>query len=502
MQVKRLLINTSSNVSVTVLKIAFAFIMTPIFVENLLYHDYGIWEVCVSVIGYMGLLDLGLRPAITRHIAMYNSEKKQQEVLRVYSSSFIFMLLLGCLSLIVFLFWAFYYPESLSQNNENIERYKWLLIIIGCQLLIKFPGIAAESTLDGFHKYYLKNNITIINTIIGNIIIFFYITPENALLLVAGVSTVGITIKYLIFIGLLGKYNGLGELPNKQSFSLPTLKYLIRFSSKSFVQGVAWRIEHSVTPILIATITSPSYIVFYAIPANLTGYYRTLAMNLTQAMLPYFSETLNQSLDKKGLIYQKSTKYLAAMLLPISLSILLIGEDFIRLWIGRDIAENSSLILHMLIFSTTLASLDPLASKYITAENKHLIYAKLAPIAVSINVLVTFASLNYMGINGAALGAVIQVILFFPIYFRFRCKLQQVCELSFIKHAYLPMLVPLILLAGAYVFLKWILAIDSFGALIFVSISAMSVYLVSFYLISLNSAEKDFLKHKFLSRKS
>ena len=330
MQIKRLAINTGSNVSVTFLRIIFAFIMTPILVENLLYHDYGIWEVCVSVIGYMGLLDLGLRPSITRHIAMYNSEKKRQEVLRVYSSSFFFMLLLGCISLIIFLIWAFFYPESLAEDNQNLERYKWLLIIIGCQLLVKFPGIAAESTLDGFHKYYLKNNITIINTIIGNIIIFFYITPENALLLVAGVSTVGITIKYFIFIGLLEKYYGLGERPNIRSFNLPTLKHLIRFGSKSFVQGVAWRIEHSITPILIATVTSPSYIVFYAIPANLTGYYRTLAMNLTQAMLPYFSETLNQGLDEKADIYQKSTKYLAAMLLPISVSMFLIGEDFIR----------------------------------------------------------------------------------------------------------------------------------------------------------------------------
>jgi len=496
MQIKRLAINTGSNVSVTFLRIIFAFIMTPILVENLLYHDYGIWEVCVSVIGYMGLLDLGLRPSITRHIAMYNSEKKRQEVLRVYSSSFFFMLLLGCISLIIFLIWAFFYPESLAEDNQNLERYKWLLIIIGCQLLVKFPGIAAESTLDGFHKYYLKNNITIINTIIGNIIIFFYITPENALLLVAGVSTVGITIKYFIFIGLLEKYYGLGERPNIRSFNLPTLKHLIRFGSKSFVQGVAWRIEHSITPILIATVTSPSYIVFYAIPANLTGYYRTLAMNLTQAMLPYFSETLNQGLDEKADIYQKSTKYLAAMLLPISVSMFLIGEDFIRLWIGADIAKNSSVILYILIFSTTLSSLDPLASKYVTAENKHLIYAKLAPIAVSINVIITFVSLSYIGINGAAFGAAIQVILFFPIYFLFRCKLQHVSGFSFIKHAYLPMLVPLTFLGGAYIFLKWLLAINSFGALIFVSISAMSVYLVSFYFISLNGAEKKFLRHK------
>lgn len=493
MQIKRLAINTSSNVSVTILRIAFAFIMTPILVENLLYHDYGIWEVCVSVIGYMGLLDLGLRPAITRHIAMYNSGKKQQEVLRVYSSSFFFMLLLGCLSLIIFLVWAIFYPESLSENNENIERYKWLLIIIGCQLLIKFPGIAAESTLDGFHKYYLKNNITIINTIIGNIIIFFYITPENALLLVAGVSTAGITIKYLIFIGLLGKYNELGELPNKQSFSLPTLKYLIRFGSKSFVQGVAWRIEQSITPILIATILNPALVIFYAIPANLVGYLKTLTANLTQALLPYFSENIHQELNKKQGIYQALTKYVLAITFPIHIGLFLLGEAFIAIWLNSDISSNARVLLYFLVSASLLHSLDPLASKFLTAENKHLIYAKLAPLGVTFNVVITSITLHFWGVEGASVGLFMQALVFAPIYLSYRSRAHNLASSTFLKSVFGPLIIPIISLIGTVIAMKHLVIVDSFLSLLSVTLIGMLVYAAIFFIFGLNSNEKDYI---------
>lgn len=500
MQIKRLAINTSSNVSVTVLKIIFAFIMTPILVENLLYHDYGIWEVCVSVIGYMGLMDLGLRPTITRHIAMYNSEKKQSEVRHVYSTSFFFMVFLGTLSLIIFLIWAYTNPASLAEDNQNIERYKWLLIIIGIQLFFKFPGIAAESTLDGFHKFYLRNNITIINTIIGNIIIYLYITPENALLLVAGVSTAGLTIKYLIFIALLARNKDLNELPNKRSANFSTLKYLLKFGSKSFIQGVAWRIEQSITPVLIAYILAPSYIIFYAIPANLVGYLKTITANLTQALLPYFSENIKQDLNTKQSVYQKLTKYIGAIIMPIHVGLFLLGEAFIGLWLDTDISTNARLLLYVLVFANLLNAIDPLASKYLTAENKHAIFAKLAPIGVTINVIMTTIALHYWGIEGATLGALVQTLIFAPIYFVYRNRMQGSQSLAFFKNVYGSLVAPLVILGITITLLKELWGVDTFATFLAVTLVSSSLYAIAFYVFSLTSNEKDFLRKK-LNRK-
>ena len=71
---KRLLTNTFSNVSVLVIKLGITFLLTPVIVRSLGNYDYGIWEIIGSVLGYMGMLDLGLQPTISRFAARYNAQ--------------------------------------------------------------------------------------------------------------------------------------------------------------------------------------------------------------------------------------------------------------------------------------------------------------------------------------------------------------------------------------------------------------------------------------------
>src|SRR5690606_32941345 len=85
------------------------------------------------------------------------------------------------------------------------QKYTLCLIIIGAHLLISFPGYVAESYLEGFQKYYLKNNITIINSIVGSTLLYLLITPENGLVLLAGINAIGISIKYILFMWLLSR---------------------------------------------------------------------------------------------------------------------------------------------------------------------------------------------------------------------------------------------------------------------------------------------------------
>ena len=61
-----LLVNTGSNLATMIVRLAIVFIMTPVLVHNLGRYDYGLWEMISGVMGYMGLFDLGTRPAVSR----------------------------------------------------------------------------------------------------------------------------------------------------------------------------------------------------------------------------------------------------------------------------------------------------------------------------------------------------------------------------------------------------------------------------------------------------
>ena len=62
--------NVFSNWTSLVLNIVIAFFLTPYVINTIGTRGYGIWVVVLSIVGYYGLLDLGVRSAILRYVAL------------------------------------------------------------------------------------------------------------------------------------------------------------------------------------------------------------------------------------------------------------------------------------------------------------------------------------------------------------------------------------------------------------------------------------------------
>ena len=130
---------------VLLVKLVLTFVMTPIFVHNLGNYDYGLWGMLAAVLGYMGLLDLGIKPAISRFSAKLKAEGDRAGLVEVYNTTLVYMFLMGTVLLTIFMLWAFLAPETISPEGADSGRYTLLLLILGAQLFIMFPGYVAES---------------------------------------------------------------------------------------------------------------------------------------------------------------------------------------------------------------------------------------------------------------------------------------------------------------------------------------------------------------------
>ena len=98
--IRKLLINTGSNIFNFIARIIITFIMTPILVKNLGNYDYGIWELVTIIIGYMGVLDLGIRPAASRFASYYRAKKDQEQLNKIFTCSVTYMLVLSICGMI------------------------------------------------------------------------------------------------------------------------------------------------------------------------------------------------------------------------------------------------------------------------------------------------------------------------------------------------------------------------------------------------------------------
>lgn len=496
--IRALLVNTGSNVLVMVVKLVITFVMTPIFVHNLGKYDYGLWEMVGGMIGYAGMLSLGIQPAVSRFAAKYRAENDREQLLTVYASTFFFMVLVGALLATVCVLWALWYPELLSQSGDETHRYAVFLLIIGVQLLFAFPGQIVESYLEGFQKYYLKNTVTLFNSIVGSVILYSFIEPANGLLILAGVNAVGFSLKYLTYLYILSRPQLDRMVARPRYFSTSTLRELVGFGLKSLVQGVSTRIENATDSLVIGFALGPTMVPFYSIPANLVQNLRMLGWTLSHAFMPLFSDLSARSEQQKiQETYLLASKYVVGVILPIAVGIMIVGAPFIGLWIGPEFEENGQWIINYLVLFTVLPLLDPFNSRYLTAVNKHGIFARLAPIAAIINLSLSIALVYRFGILGVAFASTVPAFIFVPIYLRYTCRQLGLPVSRYLTESLFPCVVPTLLLAVSAYGMRIFTGLDSYLAIAETAIGAGSVWALAFWYLGLKAPERRYITRRF-----
>ena len=92
--------NVMSNWGAYVLAMGVNFFLSPYVVRHLGDNGYGVWTLILSLTGYLGLLDLGVRGAVTRYVAKFHSQADHKNASNVASSA---MLIFASAGLIAFL---------------------------------------------------------------------------------------------------------------------------------------------------------------------------------------------------------------------------------------------------------------------------------------------------------------------------------------------------------------------------------------------------------------
>src|SRR5687768_11031639 len=130
---KKAMMSTGSNLVLMLVKAATTFILTPITLRALGRYDYGIWEMVTAVVGYMGVLELGLKPAVSRYTARFNAQADDTQLRAMYSTALLMLGIVGGFALIFFSAWALFRPDLVAPDGAPTTRYSIFLVLIGLQ---------------------------------------------------------------------------------------------------------------------------------------------------------------------------------------------------------------------------------------------------------------------------------------------------------------------------------------------------------------------------------
>lgn len=484
-----------------IVKICFSFIMAPIIIRALGNYDYGLWEIVFSLIGYMGLMDIGMRPAVIRYVAKYKVENDRAKLEQIFSTASVFNATVGSICCTLLFFWAFLKPELLAETaNSSTERYVFFLIIIGIQIFFQFPGYIAECFHEGYQRHYLKNNITLINTFIGNTILYYLLTHGFGLITLALVNSIGISLKYVIYFLLLRKEKYDSYSFDMTNVSKATLKMLVGFGAKSFVQSTASTVSGSIGTVVIGFFLGPAVVPFYTIPARLISYIREFSMTVTNVFLPVFSH-LHASGEHEKLrnLYTSSTKFIAGLTFPTSIGVCMLGPLFITRWISPEYGESASFVLLLLTGGFLLVMMNPLHQRYLTGIHRIGFLARIRVVMSMVLLILCVLLVKPFGKEGVAGAFLLTSLIIEPLVLSYTCRQLNISFQVFLQKTYLLLVVPnaVLILILFYAISNWDLM--TYRSLVVVTLLAGTVYLALFGLISVKADERLFLFSKIRS---
>lgn len=464
----RLVQNVKSNLSVFALKVVMTLVLTPIMLRHLGNYDYGIWELLGSVVGYMSLLDLGLSPTISRYVAKFTAEGDTKRINQVWNSTLLLMSVAGLITGGALVIWGLFFAESIAPPGETtIFRYSAVLVIVGIQLTMTFPGIVLISFIEGVQQYKAKNNVIILNSIIGSIVILTAIDSHNALILIALTNMVGNAIKYAYYYWFLSRDKDLAIKLTPSDISIPTTKELLVFGGKSFVQGAGHRLSRYADNFIISSFSGTATIVFFALPNALLRHVLDLILNITSAFLPFFSE--HAAKNNKSLIldvYLFASKVTLSITFLFLIGIYFLGSDFLGLWVGEDYARKGHYVLMILTTYIFVHTINPFDNKLVTALGKHGYFAKTTSIEAGGNIVISLLLAPRFGIEGVALGTLLPSIVLKFYTLKYCCKLLEISIAKYCMACIAPNIFPIILMGSALLFAKQYHEVSNFFWLI------------------------------------
>jgi O-antigen/teichoic acid export membrane protein len=414
--------NVISNWGSYVIAMGVNFFLSPYVVNHLGNVTYGVWTLLLSLTGYLGLLDLGVRGAVTRYVARFHTETDHKRASNVASSAMLIFSTAGLLALLASAALAAFVVGRLKIPPEYLTAARIVLVLTGLNIATSLVNGVFGGILVGLQRFDLTNSIEVGINILRACAVVLALHMGYGIITLAIVQLAFTLARWAANIGLVRHLYPELRIRLTEA-DRAGIKLIFSFSAFSFLLHVSGSLIYASDNIVIAAYLPVTAVTFYVIGGNLAEYTRSLVSGISQTMTPLASST-EAKRDQKQLqrVVLFSSQAGTLVVLPVVATFMLRGSSFVRLWMGAQYADLSGRVLWVLSLTLLFWAANSVTGGSMLGLSKHrpLVPALLAEGVC--NLVLSIYLVKRMGILGVAWGTVIpslaSALLFWPWYVR------------------------------------------------------------------------------------
>lgn len=500
MQWRIILRNAFSNWVGYLVTAATGFLLSPFIVHRLGNTGYGLWTLVMSLTGYFGLLDLGIRSSVGRYVARYIELREEANVNRTVSTAFMILAAGGavafCAAVLVaaFFFGAFHVEPAFQQQGRVA------LVLTGLNMAAILPLGVFSSVLIAMERFDILSRLNIAAELMRAALVVLVLKNGYGLIGLAIVPLLSTAVLYSsIVVATSRLYRPVRLRPRFVDFAM--FRDLAGFGINRFIWIIANQLIFYSDSVVIGIFLSASAITYFAIAGSLINYGRNLVSLFTDTFGPV-AVRLDARQDLAGLrdLAIHGTKTALLLCLPLCLGFVFLGKQFIGLWMGSQYM-SSALFLTVLTIPQLGSMSQYVPVTILAAMARHKVLAWIVLAEGLANLGLSIVLVRRIGLVGVAWGTVIPDLIctsvIVPLYVLHVLKLDW---RTYVAGAYLrPLAAAIPATAVAYVFSRSV-AHASWALFALEVLGICAVFFGTSFFVCLNSRERAEILEKLTHR--
>ncbi len=407
--IPQLIRNVVSQYASFLIGVVASLVLTRVLLRQLGAGPYGLWIVLLAIVGYLGLLDVGVGTAAVQRIARLTAEGDSEGVADVIRTSLAFFAVSGILAVAVTAGLAPFLASFLNLGTISPTEAGVTLVLLGVMTMFTFLATAPNALLFGAGRGDRLAQIGLVTLILTEVVQILVVLAGGGLIALAVIQTAGVALGLVICAVAAARITG---SPIRQGrFRRPLLRELIRFGGLQAVIAVSGVVAYQLDALVIGVILPVSQVAPYNIALNTSNLSRNLSTLGTNLLLPTYAhfETTGDRRRQAGYFF-RSVLVSLVVSAPIVIALAAFGEPILHLWLGK-VPPRTYQIMIALGIVTTLQLPGHQCFLFLTGVGRNRLLAKLSTAGAVLNLVGSIIATYWLGPVGPAIGSLPPVVV-------------------------------------------------------------------------------------------
>lgn len=383
---------------------------TPMYMRYLGTTDYGINSLVQSIMGYIGMLNLGLGSAMVRYTVRYRTEGKLEEEKSLNGMFLVIFTIIMFISIAIGMYVYISLPSLFSDKftMEELKKTRQVFAITMLGTAISFPVSVFSTNISSREKFLYQKTLGLLKLVLNPFI--------GALLMIKGYGLVAV-VTTTIFLGIITNIFDIvyafkvGMRLKFKDFDLKILKDISKYSFYIFLNIIIDRVYWGTDRIIIAKFIGPTVVGVYSIASVFNSIYMNLSTAISGVLFPRINKmVVERKFNELSDMFIKIGRIQYILLGLISSGFIIFGEEFIYLWLGQGYTEVYKIALWIMI-PLTIPLIQNTGIAIVQARNQHQFRSIVYFFIAILNVITSVLLVKNYGAIGCAIATGISFIL-------------------------------------------------------------------------------------------